>query len=82
MDSIPRNKNIDSIHEFAFNSPHLKVLGSTSGGYEIRYSQGRGKELIRDLVEKNNVQFENNSRIEYSEHRVVLILPKDWSDKF
>lgn len=82
MESIPENENIDSIHEFAFNNPDLKVLGSSSGGYEIRYSKGRGKELIRDLVDKNNVQFENKGRIEYSEQRVVLILPKDWSDKF
>jgi hypothetical protein len=82
MDEIPENEEIDSVHEFAFKNPHLEVLGSTAGGYEIRHNEERGKNLIKDLVEKNNVRFENEGILEYSNRRVVLILPEDWSEKF
>lgn len=75
---IVENKEIDGVHEFVYESTDMDVE-PVKKGYQIHFSDPSEKQLLIDIVENNEVVFENPGRIQIADDEgFVLILPSDW----
>lgn len=75
---IVEDKEIDGVHEFVYESTDMDVE-PVKKGYQIHFSDPSEKQLLIDIVENNEVVFENLGRIQIADNEgFVLILSSDW----
>lgn len=66
---------INEIYKLFSNEKRIEVIGENSGGFEAKVSSEH-KEWVINIIENNNVRFDNPARLK-SGHPYVLILPTD-----
>jgi len=72
---VPKNQGIDAVKELAEQHPNIDVGVNNSGGWEMKCGKS-GRERIRNVVEQNNVRFDNPARINAG-HSYILVLPDE-----
>lgn len=76
---IVEGKEIDGVHEYIHESTNMDVEATVNNGYQIHYSTPSERQLLIDIVENNEVVFENPGRIQIAgDEGSVLLLPSDW----
>lgn len=72
---VPEDKNIEQIKQVIEDHPRIDVGVDNSGGFEIKYASD-AKEWLGQIVENNNIRFDNPARFD-SGHPYVLLLPDE-----